>query len=133
MSIADYLYTHYYSHYRGKELIVPTHEQIGQALLNHPDKFIIIQDGDIKGIAMFVMLTDKTYEGILELDIQDIEVLKSMAQENGRNMHFLLLAADGYRTMMKIRKYAKQQFNPKTFSWWNPTLTKLHRYNVCHS
>ena len=37
----DYLMTHYYAHYKdGNPDIVPTREQIEQALTNHPDKFI---------------------------------------------------------------------------------------------
>lgn len=128
MRIAEYLLTHYYAHTNRLDLI-PTKEQINQAILNHPEKIVVIRRGQIRGIAFFLTLTDETYNRLETLDITKIPMIQALALENGRNFHFVVLAADGYRTIkLGLRKIMK--LNPKTISWWNPSFTKLHRYGV---
>ena len=126
--IPEYLMDNYYAKTNRMD-IVPSLQQIKQAILNHPDKIIIVRDGKIKGISFYFKLTDATYQRLETLDIRDIEVLKSMAQENGENFYFVLMVADGYKTM-RIMHSRLLKLKPKTFSWWNPDMNKLHKYEV---
>ena len=128
--ITKYLFDHYYSHSNRLDLI-PTVEQVEQAIKNHPDKMIVIGKKKIKGMCMFFRLTDKTYSFLHNIDIQKIEVLQALALENGPNFHGVLVAADGYKTLRLMHKQV-MKLKPKTLSWWNPSFTKLHRY-VCPS
>ena len=130
--ITKYLFDHYYAHLpRNRMDLLPTQEQIDQALSNHPDKVIVVGKRKIKGVGMFLKLTDKTYSFLHNINIQSIDVLQALALENGDNFHVVLIAADGYKTLRVMRKMVLK-LNPKTISWWNPSFTKLHRY-VCHS
>lgn len=126
--ISKYLFDHYYSHTNRLD-IIPIPEQIEQAVRNHPDKIIVVGKRKIKGIVMFLKLTDKTYSFLHNIDIQRIDVLQALALENGDNFHAVLIAADGYKTLRIMRNMALK-LNPKTISWWNPSFTKLHRY-IC--
>lgn len=127
--ITKYLFDHYYSHCNRLDLI-PTHQQIEQAIKNHTDKIIVVGKKEIKGVCIFLTLTDKTYSFLHNIDVQKIEVLQALALENGRNLHGLLVAADSYKTLRVMHRMALK-LKPKTLSWWNPNFTKLHRY-VCH-
>lgn len=126
--ISKYLFDHYYSHCNRVELI-PTTEQIEQAIRNHPDKVMVVENNGIKGVAIFLTLTDKTYSFLHNIDIQKIDILQTLARENGKNFHFVLLAADSYKTI-RIGLRNIMTLKPKTISWWNPSFTKLHRY-IC--
>lgn len=129
--ISKYLFDNYYAHTNQKD-IIPTKEQIDQAVANHPDKLIIIgKRKHIKGIAMFLRLTDQTYSFLHNIDIKRIDVLQALSLENGPNFHAVLVTADGYRTLRLMYKQV-MKLNPKTLSWWNPSFTKLHRY-ICRS
>ena len=128
--ITKYLFDHYYSHYTGNRLdVIPTPEQIEQAIANHPDKAIVVKDSQIRGIGIFLALTDKTYSFLHNIDIQRIDVLQSLALENGKNFHVVLIAADGYRTLRIMRKMVLK-LKPKTLSWWSPDFKRLHKYEV---
>lgn len=129
--ISQYLMREYYSKCQDKSL-VPTEEQINNALINHPEKIIIVKDKEIRGIGVFFTLTDETYKRIEMIDIKRIDVLQALALENGRNVHFVLLVADCLNTIL-IMKQRTKNLKPKTVSWWNPSFNKLHRYNLCHS
>lgn len=129
--IGDYLMTQYYSKYHGpRNDVVPTIEQLEQGITNHPDKFVIVRDDKIKGVAIFVTLCDETYAILQRIKIGDIEILKRLLREHGPNVHFILLCADGRKTILRGIDYVKRKVNPKTISWWNPDFTKLHKYTV---
>ena len=130
MHITKYLFEHYYSHYKGNRLdIIPTPEQIEQAIANHPEKIIVVGGKKIKGVGIFLTLTDKTFSFLHNIEIQKIDVLQALCLENGKNFHFVLLAADSYKTIMIGLRMALK-LKPKTISWWNPNFTKLHTYKV---
>ena len=126
--ISQYLMREYYSHCQDKSL-VPTEDEINQALLNHPDKIIIVNDKEIKGIGIFLTLTDETYSRLHLLDIKRIEVIQALALENGKNFHVVLMCADGYKTMRIMRKMVLK-LKPNTISWWSPDFKRLHKYEV---
>ena len=128
--ISKYLFDHYYAHSNRLDLI-PTKEQIEQAIKNHPDKLIVVGKRKIKGVCFFLTLTDKTYSFLHNIDIQRIDVLQALALENGKNLHGVLVSADSYKTLRIMYRMALK-LKPKTLSWWNPSFTKLHRY-ICPS
>jgi len=129
--IAEFLITHYYSKYKGERKdIVPTLEQIEQGIANHPDKFVIVADEKIRGVALFLTLSDETYKTLETFDITQVDVLKILLTEFGSNVHFVLLCADGVKTIVRGIKEVKRRVNPKTISWWNPDLSILHKYEI---
>lgn len=128
--ISQYLFDHYYSHYTGNRTdIIPTAQEIDQAVKNHPEKVVVVKDYRIRGIGIFLTLTDKTYSFLHNIDIKRTDVIQALALENGKNFHFVLLAADSYKT---IRLGIKQvmKLKPKTISWFNPDMNQLHSYKV---
>ena len=129
MKVSEYLINNYYSKTNRLD-IIPTEQQIKQAMLNHPDKIMVIRDSGIKGIAWFLKLTDETYNRLHELDITRIDVLQALSLENGDNLHFILVCGQGFKNIRVGIRRAKK-LGAKTISWWNPSFTKLHRY-ICH-
>ena len=128
-AVGKYLMDNYYAKYKGKRPdVVPTMEQIDKALENHGDKILVVWDEKIKGVGIFLTLSDETYAKLKELDITDITILAGLLLEYGPNIHFVLLCADGYRTIMTGLDQVRRKYHPKTISWWNPDLTKLHEY-----
>ena len=127
--ISQYLMREYYSHCQDKSL-VPTEDEINQALLNHPEKIIIVKDKEIRGVGVFFTLTDETYKRVELLDIKRIDVLQALALENGKNIHFILLCADSLQTILTGLHRVIDIHRPKTVSWWNPSFSKLHKYEV---
>lgn len=128
--IIDYLFNNYYNVWPGDKNDIPTKEMLMQGLFNHPDKVIVIKDDKIKGVAFFLTLSDDTYNALGCIDTNDVESLISLFKENGRNIHFLLLAADSQKTIRRGIKEVKDKLNPRSISWWNPDNTRLHKYNL---
>ena len=129
--IGDFLLHNYYSRYTGNDpRVFAGKEVMEEGLKNHPDKIVIIRDDKIKGVAVFLTLSDETYERLNELDIEDVDILVRLLKEEGKNIHFILLAADCVRTILRGILKAKQELEPKTISWWSPDLKKLHKYNL---
>lgn len=126
-SLADFLFTRYYKKHTGK---VPTLNEIERAVFNHGDKMLIVKDDNIKGVALFLRLTDKTYENLKELDLTKEAILFNLLMEYGDNLHFCLLVADGYKTIMTGMRKVVSKYKPKTVSWWNPDMTMLHSYST---
>lgn len=125
--IVDYLMDNYYSKYVGPRTdIVPSHKMLEEGLIKYADKVVIVKDDRIRGVAIFVTLTDETMDLLESFDITQMDVLRSLLQEHGDNIHFVMLCADGRRTIMQGLDYVKNKHHPKTISWWNPDLTKLH-------
>lgn len=127
-----YLMDNYYAHYKGlRDDVIPTSDQLEQALSNHPDKLVVVRDElGIKGMAVFLRLSDKSYNHLQKMDISQLDVIKALLPEDGDNFHFVLLAAGDFKTIMSgLRKVIKSQ-KPRTISWWDPEYTKLHRYNL---
>lgn len=129
--ISEYLLANYYSKYKGdRKDVVPTPQQIDDGYKNHPDKFVIVRDEKIKGIAIFVTLSDETCKMLWNMDITRVDVLNRLLEEHGENVHFVLLCADGMHTILYGIKKVKERTNPKTISWWNPDLNKLHKFRI---
>lgn len=130
-SLAKYLMDNYYSKYHGDRAdVVPTSEQIALAYKLHRDKFVIVRDDKIKGVAVFVTLTDETYKLLDSLDITRVDILEMLFKEAGPHVHFVLLCADGYKTIVYGMNKVIKRYRPETVSWWNPDLNKLHKYFI---
>lgn len=133
--VARFLMDHYYAHYKGsRDDIVPTFEQIITGFNNRPDRFVVITDNEedqnIICCAVFLTLSDDTYINIERIDLNSAGVVAELMQENGPNIHFVLLASKGFRPIKTGIRLIKERLHPKTISWWSPDLTKLHRYNM---
>jgi hypothetical protein len=128
--IIDYLMNNYYNVWPGRKEDIPTTDMIKAGLINHPEKFIIIRDDKIKGVAIFLTLSDNTYNALGCIDIDNELALIQLFAEKGDNVHFLLLAADSQRTILRGVKEIKNRLHPKSISWWNPETTRLHKYNT---
>ena len=129
--IGEFLMVNYYSKYKGSRLdVVPTREQLEKAIVNHGDKIVVVRDDKIKGIGIFITISDKTYEELNKINITDFDILCQLVAEHGPHIHFVLICADGVKTILTGIDYVKNTFSPETISWWNPDLTKLHIYKV---
>lgn len=130
--VVDFLLSNYYAKYPGMQSdVIATREQIEQTFLNHPDKFVIeFDNGNIAGVAAFLTLGDESYDRLDVLDISKVEVLAELMKEHGDNIHFVLLATSGARMIRQGMRHVIENKNPKTISWWNPELNKLHKFKV---
>lgn len=129
IDIMLYLKKHYYEKYKGVD-VVPDDDCILRALDVHRDKVIAVyKDGEVVGVAIFLTLSDTTYYDLEAYDMNRVEVIAELLKETGDNIHFILLTAQGYEVIKFGIKKVKEM-KPKTVSWWNPEMTKLHRYNM---
>jgi hypothetical protein len=134
-NIIDYLQKNYYERYA--KLVVmaehlPNNEMLLEALERHTDKLVVITESGsevIIGCAVFLKLNDATYEAIESFDLRRVDVLSRLLEQNGENFHIILLAASGgYVIRAGLRELKK--LKPKSISWWNPTMTNIHRMNL---
>ena len=92
-----------------------------------------------EGFAFYVKCSDDVLDKISAnpgyiLDTQNlIDVFKS----KGDNVHFFGVVST--KTSGRVTKGILQGIkdtiikeNPKTISWWNPTMDRFHRRNICH-
>ncbi len=129
--ISQYLFDNYYSKYKGKRTdVVPTPAQAMMAVMNadRDDKIVVVRDDKIRGVAVFVTLSDETYAKVRHLDITAVDILTDLFKESGPNIHFVLLCADGWKTILYGIDKVKAKYDPKTISWWNPDLSQFHEY-----
>lgn len=127
--VTDYLLENYYAHYKNPKFPDPTREALATVLYEHQDKVIIIEnEKGIRGVAVFLTLSDQTYSWLEALDICDVQLLTQLLSEKGDNVHFILVTAKGIRTILQGIDLIKKMKNPKTISWWNPSMSRLHKY-----
>lgn len=129
--IGRFIMEKYYSKYKGPRFdVVPTVEQLEKGIKQHPDKLVVVRDDKIKGVGIFLTLSDETFKMLQSFDITQVDVLMALLQEHGPNIHFVLLCADGQKTILTGINMVKAKYKPKTISWWNPDLSKLHKYEI---
>lgn len=128
--IADYLIENYFPRYTGHPLLAQMNRDV---LINFleivKDNVVIVKDDNIKGCAVFLTLTDDTYRALGCLDMYNVLAMQQLFYEQGDNIHFILLCADSYKTIMRGINKTKQR-KPKSISWWNPEMSRLHKYNL---
>jgi len=129
--VGEYLWANYYTKYRVPGIKAPTKDLIEQALTNLKDSLVVIRNnGKIKGVAIYFTLSDESFDLLESFDLTTEAVVRSLAREHGENVHFILVAGGGFATIRMGLKEVKRRTKAKTISWWNPSMTKLHRYKV---
>lgn len=129
--VAKFLMKKYYSSYKCPEHIKPTSEgQLVLALDLCKDKVMVIhEDGKIKGVGIFLTLSDEVYRNINSFDMTNMDDLAFLLADVGKNIHFILVCGEGTRDILKGIKIIKKRTGAKTVSWWNPGMTHLHKYS----
>lgn len=104
----------------------------------HTDKVAVIRDGGIKGAALYLKLTDNSLN-MIDLGVVNIElpeVITELIKENGDNLHFVAVLADGAKTVLKGLKEVIRKENPKTVTWFKPDMDRVHYIKLggqlCH-
>jgi hypothetical protein len=131
--VAQYLIENYYSKYTHPKLKmqVPDINALASSLHAYQDKVLVMaNDGQIEGIAVYLTLTDKTYKALGTIDICDVDNLRDMLKEDGRHVHFILVTAKGIRIILQGLNVIKKTRKPKSISWWNPSMTRIHKYQM---
>lgn len=94
----------------------------------------IYKNEHLMGIAFYFMLTDDTLNKVRhkEIDIKSPDVINRCFKEDGDNIHFFSVIADGYKTIRKgFKKVSKN--NVKTISWFSPDMKQFFiRRTLCH-
>lgn len=129
-AITGYLMERYYPRYKGKgKLSVPDENSLFTALDVHKDKIVVVHDdGDVCGVALFLTLTDVSYEKLESLDMEDLDVMAGLLDEKGPHIHFILLSSEGTKVILSGLKAVIKERDPKTISWWDPEHNRLHRF-----
>ncbi len=119
-SIAQYLIKNYYGRY--KKVGTPTLDALEHAIKMRFDKIVVIQHDKIEGVAVYLTLSDETFNELKNFKLEGDDLFT----EQGRNVHFIILAADnGHVILQGIKEVIKKE-RPKTISWFNPDHTRLH-------
>ena len=100
------------------------------------DKVVVVREsGELKGAAMFLKLKDKALQGVEDgfLDIKEPEIMAQLLNQNGENIHFIGVLADGAKTVLKGLRKVIERENPRSVSWLDKDM-KLHNVKglKCH-
>jgi len=98
-------------------------------------KTIVIEDLKVHGVALYIKINDEVLQDI-ESGRMDLTSPSNMAYcrcQDGDNIHFFLLAANGVKTILKgLREIIKTE-HPKTVSWFSPDMKDFFiRRILCH-
>ena len=52
--------------------------------------------------------------------------IEKMIKENGRNIHFLAVVADGQKTVLRGLREVIYKENPSTTTWYKPNMDRIH-------
>lgn len=128
MSIVDFIYNSYSGRfsYAGIKGLV--------SLCQH--RIIVVrEESGINGVAIYFKLSDETIGDVekMRMSILDPMNFDKFMRENGENIHFFLLAADGLRTIRKGLQFVINKENPNTVSWFSPNMEQFFMRRVlCH-
>ena len=125
MTVLEYLMENYVSKY--PEDKKPSDYQVMLAVDAYKDQMIVVKDDDIKCVAIYLKLTEETLNILTKEMLEDVESLRCMFQERGSHYHFILLAAQGAKVILKGIEEVKKR-GADSISWFNPQMTKLHKY-----
>ena len=88
-------------------------------------RVIQVKEGDkFLGAALYIKVNDETLLKIAnkELDISNPEDMRICLNSEGDNVHFLIVLADGVRTILKGLKEVIEREHPNTVSWYKPDM-----------
>jgi len=130
--IGDYLMRNYYNKYNPADYGLPqiTKEMVEMMVEKYADKIVVIRNPDIKGVAVYMTLTDITYENLDLIDLSDPEVIAELLKEEGNNLHFFMVCGSSVKNILQGIREVKRRHKPKTISWFNQDLSYLHKYNM---
>lgn len=125
--VCDYLLANYYSKHPE---FTPSRADLMFALTRYAENVIVVRhNGDIKTVAIYLTLTDGTHDKLTKEAISDIQGLSALMKERGDNYHFILVCADRLKYIIQGMNQVKKR-KPKMVSWYNPAMTRLHRYEI---
>lgn len=126
---SEYILEHYYKKHYPQH--TPTFTELLNAVEFMKDRMLVgIRDSKICGVAVYLALDDKTYEHLESFDINRPDVVARLMEQNGDNVHFILLCTDDRNVLMFGLRCARD-LNPKSISWWTPDMKRLvkHSFN----
>lgn len=132
LEVANYVWNDF-----PKVRLIPFWQVLG-IIDRNQEKVVVIKDSSgIKGVAMFLTLTDESLTRILlkEINVFDEIDMQNLFKEDGDNIHFIFVLAENMKTVLKGLKKIIQDKTPYSVSWFNPELDfRLLKYrrNVCH-
>lgn len=123
--IAEYLLENYYIHFTA-----PDKDLLNKAIEKHIDKVVTLNNvSGITGVAIYLTLSDETYNNINNIDISDLNTLVELLNENGDNIHFILVATNGFENIRAGIRSLVNKKHPKTVSWFD-LYGQLHKYSM---
>lgn len=113
--------------------------QILSMLDKNEDKIIFIKDdGEFKGVAFYVKVSDEILEEFKVLSrnnpevvkevLSDAEFIKVLLQEEGDNIHFLFVSADSFYTIQRMKREVIKREKAETISWFR--LTPKYKFKL---
>ena len=129
--VGDYLWANYYTRIKPMPGYKPDRKVLDESLHRFKDRLVVIRNkGKIKGVAVYLNISDQTFRDLEMLDISTEDVVRSLASQHGPNAHFILACGGGYATIRMGVEELKRRKLHKTISWWSPDLKKLHKYTI---
>ena len=118
--IVDFVYSKY-PHF------VASYEQLLNLFTIHKDKVICVREaGEIKGVGFFLRLSDESFNKLGTLDIFTVDVMRELLKENGDNIHFIQIAADSVKTLVRGLRLLREREHPASISGYHPDMKKLY-------
>lgn len=126
--IAQFLMDHYYSKYPTPGV---SRETLQATIERFPESVVVVRDhGEIVGVGIYVSLTDQMIKELRITKAFSIEKLIEMLQTRGDHIHFLMMVADGYATIMCGLRAVINERRPRTVSWFEPDLSYFHQFSL---
>ncbi len=132
------LCNHIYENYPNMKKMFPRWRLLSLLDKNEDKVFYFKENGKFICAALYVKLTDKTFAkmDLGFVNMRNSEEVQELLKENGKNIHVIYVLANGMKSIRKgIRKVIEKE-NPKTFSWYEPDMSRLHIYKIkgelCH-
>jgi len=89
---------------------------------------VYIREGKrLVGVAVYMMITDKTLEDIVakRIDLKDLDTFKEVELEEGNNMHVYAIRAERMTIILKGLKSIFKTMKSKTISWIKPNMKDI--------
>jgi hypothetical protein len=109
----------------------PDEDQLYKALDLNQDKVVVVHEGDqLLGVAVFLTLTDETFDNIASIDMLNVNTLSRLLQEKGENIHFIMVTTKGIKNILAGLRAVVRERNAKSVSWFSPDMSRLHKHRL---